>query len=469
MIGIFIAGPGWNERIWDGLTPLQFQDGVKAEHDINLWITPPEYTGVAEMVLQGSGNKTKKLEIPEGSQLKIRIHGGIGQPYLQIDQRQWAMDYAGDDNYTLDMIMPQGQNLKIKQLFMTRAAWNFELIPDHPPVIVLKEDALALPDGPVRFPLMIYDDYGAKTLTMTITLGEEIGEAPVLGKSANETRSVMSPPATEFEISPVYDLTAHPWAGLPAQFTFTVTDHKGQSTALLPVKMILPERNFRHPIAKALIAIRKDLIWSPLDDYAAFGQKLELLLNTPESFQSDIVTFLALRTAASRLYYADPSMETAEALVDLLWDTALRIEDGNLSLAARNLRDSQMELEKALQNPETSEKEISELMSALRNAMAEYLTELHEEMQKRMAEGEKPPMIPPELLENMIDPEALSQFLDELETHMRSGDKNAAQEMLSQLQRMMDMMDPSMSAPMPADMQMMSEGVNQLQELIDRQ
>ncbi len=109
------------------------------------------------------------------------------------------------------------------------------------------------------------------------------------------------------------------------------------------------------------------------------------------------------------------------------------------------------------------------LMNDLRSAMAEYLTELQRELQKRMTEDGGPQMIPPEMLSSLLDPEALSSFLDQMESQMMSGDKKSAREMLAQLQRMMDSMDPSMATPLPEDVQMMMEGVSELQELIDRQ
>lgn len=108
-------------------------------------------------------------------------------------------------------------------------------------------------------------------------------------------------------------------------------------------------------------------------------------------------------------------------------------------------------------------------MNDVRQAMAEYLMELQKEMQKRMAEGEEIPMIPPELLSQMANPDALANFLDELEQHLKSGDGAAAQEMLSQLQRMLDSLNPNAARALPPDVQMMSKGINELQELIKRQ
>ncbi|GJL84596.1 MAG: membrane protein [Micavibrio sp.] len=467
IIGLSVSGPRWDERIWNGLTPVSYTMDFKKADGISLWVTPPEYTGMSQIILEGSGKKQEIVKIPVGSQVKIRVTGGLGHPALKIGETTTPLEHLGDDSYGLETEVPEGVQFTIKQMFITRSSWNYKLIPDTPPVIEAKTPHEILQNGQIRFPLTVTDDYSVKDITMTMTLDEVVSEAPI-GEPVTETRSVVSPAGATFDIQPVYDLTPHSWAGLPVVIRLSITDHIGQNASLPPIKMTLPEREFQHPVAKALIDTRKKLAWEPVKTSRELARSIEIFLARPSAFGNDFVVFLAIRAASSRLFHS-PSKETAKAVIALLWDTALRIEDGNLTLAARNLRDAQNALENALKNSGTTDQEIAQLMNELRSAMAEYLMELQKELQKRMAQGDNVPMIPPEMLSSMIDPEALSSFLDQMESQMMSGDKNAAQEMLSQLQRMLDMMNPSMATPLPMDMQMMMEGVNELQELIDRQ
>ena len=73
-------------------------------------------------------------------------------------------------------------------------------------------------------------------------------------------------------------------------------------------------------------------------------------------------------------------------VVNLLWEIALNIEDGNLSVAERELRQIRQELAKALaENAPPSE--IAEIMERMRKAMDRYMRELAREMQRRMQEG----------------------------------------------------------------------------------
>jgi hypothetical protein len=97
---------------------------------------------------------------------------------------------------------------------------------------------------------------------------------------------------------------------------------------------------------------------------------------------------------------------------------------------------------------------------------------MHMELQKQIARhGDLPPSsMPPEMLAHMLNPDMLASFLDQMEAQLLSGDAQSAQDLLSKLQRLTDMMTPSSNAgSMPEDMKMMMKGVSALQELIEKQ
>lgn len=479
--GLLVSGPEWQNRIYSGLVPVTptfilSQGGKSAD----LWVKPPDYTGLSPMHLSGSAHDGAILAIPEGSTVKIRVASLLGPyapPVLLAGKHKIPLTYYEDGMYGAELPVPaDAVRLKIRQLLLTRAAWDYKYVIDTPPEIHQTDPEKpfeVFPNGPLRFPLTVQDDYGVTSLDLSVNLDDMVIDKP-LGDPYTETRLVMSPAATPFEIQPIYNLTWHTWAGLPVTATFSVTDHKGQKATLGPIKLTLPERAFRHPLAQTLIAMRKSLAWGDRQNFFEVARNIEALLNTPGLFQDDIVIFLALRAASSRLYYADQSpfdnpVDTAKAVIALLWDTALAVEDGDLSLAMRNLRDAQKALENALRNPDASDEEIARLMQNLREQMGEYLTELQRDMQKRMAQGGDVPDIPQAMLEQMMNSNEFARMLQKLESDLMAGDKDSAREMLSQLQRMMDALDPSLAGDLPQDMQMMMQGVNELQELIQRQ
>jgi vacuolar-type H+-ATPase subunit E/Vma4 len=77
-----------------------------------------------------------------------------------------------------------------------------------------------------------------------------------------------------------------------------------------------------------------------------------------------------LQSVRGRLENARSDEDLREA-IDYMWGVALQLEDGNLSLAERRLRDAQNALAEALENGATDE-EIAQLMDELREAMQEF-------------------------------------------------------------------------------------------------
>ncbi len=464
ILGLITAGPEWSYRIKNGLVPFSFniQSTEKTERFI-ISITPPDYTALPQIVLNEQTIENQALKIPENSKLKAIVNGGSSVPKILFDGMAHPFETAYEG-----IIKNSSGDLILKQGLFTLGQWAYELIPDTPPTLsILAEKPEILEDGTFSIPLSVKDDYGVEYLDSEFTVSVDVPDSH-LGQPAYFRRSIISPDGEDFEISPLYDLTAHPWAGLPVRATLRVYDEKEQTSDDATLEFTLPERQFQHPVAKTLVALRKNLIWNPLQTsiYNKIAYDTHVLSTAKDMLHNDIVVYLALRSIALRLHYNEPSLPITKSVIDLMWDTALRVEDGDLSLTARKLRDAQAALEDALQNPDITDADISKLMQDLRQAMGEYLQELAREMQKRMAEGQSMPMIDPQ---NSLNQDSLADFLEQMEQAMRDGDTSSAQEMLSQMQRLMDMMNPSMRTQMPQDMQMMQEGINELQQLIERQ
>jgi hypothetical protein len=186
----------------------------------------------------------------------------------------------------------------------------------------------------------------------------------------------------------------------------------------------------------------------------------------PYKFNNDKNVFLSMRSMSSRLYYNEGDREAAIQVIAQMWETAVRVEDGSLSDAAKNLQQAQKNLEDLLQNPNATKEQIAQAMNDLRQAMASYFQELAKDMQKRIANGENMPPLPPEMMKTMT-PEDLAAFLDRLQSQAMSGDKDAARRMLSELGQAMDQLGAASNFKLPKDMQFMMKGVSEMQKLID--
>ena len=94
----------------------------------------------------------------------------------------------------------------------------------------------------------------------------------------------------------------------------------------------------------------------------------DALMLAPEETIPNLTHYLLFQSVRGRLENARSESDLREA-IDYMWGVALQIEDGNLSLAARKLRDAQQALADALENG-ASDEEIAKLMDELREAGA---------------------------------------------------------------------------------------------------
>ena len=116
---------------------------------------------------------------------------------------------------------------------------------------------------------------------------------------------------------------------------------------------------------------------------------------------------------------------------DHLWEIALGIEDGDLSLADRRLRDAQQALSDALEKG-ASDEEIAKLMQELRDAMQEYMKALAQQAMKNPQMAARPEP------NNSLRQQDLEKMMDQIENLAKSGAKDQARQMLSEMQRMMN-------------------------------
>jgi uncharacterized protein (TIGR02302 family) len=465
LIGFIIAGPQSSERLRDGLFPYYAAHAVKAAHEISLWITPPAYTGLPPVVLNG-GYAGKTIAIPAGSIVKAHVTGGWGEPKLVMGGQRLSFKKLDRETWAVESTIKPGHTLQIRQGLFARVTVPYAYIADKPPMLTVKGPPKILPKGQWQFDLSVQDDYGVTGLILHMKLDPSIHQAP-LGGPVDDERPVMTPANKPAELRPVYDMTWHTWAGLPVIVTIEARDHLGQAAISAPMHLKLPERPFNHPVAQALIGMRKRLAWTPVSAAPNVAAQLEQLLTQPGAYNGDITVFLSLRSASSHLFY-DPTPAAAVTVIPQLWDTALRIEEGDLPLAAQNFRQAQDNLQKLLNDPNATPDQIAAAMEKLRTTMGQYLSEIFRRIARAMAASGMPPLTQDQV-NRILRPDDIQAFLDQLQAQALTGDKNAARDMLSQLGKMTDQLDPSMAQAPPKDMQFMAQAIHDLQDMIEGQ
>ena len=466
IIGFAVAGRESGTRLHHGLWPWQrvSAETAKPPQDVTIQITPPPYTTLPVIVASGGRSKTPVI-IPAGSKIKARVHGGWFTPYLSFGQTRLPLRKSGDD-WQVEADAVAGKSLVISQGLLRRADIAYAFRPARPPSILLQGPPETLDKGQWRFTVKLRDDYGIADLILHMRLDPAITHAPI-GKPVDEDRKLLIFSGKAQTIRPVFDLSWHSWAGLPVILTLEARNHEGLSATSVPVRATIPLRAFRRPLARAIVACRRDLIWTPEQSAIVTAYKLEQLLDDPASFGGAVGAFLSLRSASSRLYYA-PRLDAAREDVPLLWDIAVTLEDGAMPFAAKDLRQAAEKLQKLLADPDATPGQIKDAVDAMREALGKYLTELVRRIQRNMMAAGMQPLSQDEI-NQIVRPDEIAAFLDEMQAKAVKGDRMAAQQMLAQLNKMTDATDQTNSTAPPKDMQFMAEAAEKTQAMIEAQ
>jgi uncharacterized protein (TIGR02302 family) len=461
LIAAVDAGADWPDRLLRAVMPSLPGSAPAVAASLDIWVTPPEYTGLPPQFLRPGTTET--IRIPAQSALLAQVHGGKAVPRLAIDNEAHDFDAVDKQDFRTGATLTSGKQLSVTQAGTTLGSWPIEIIPDNPPKIAFAKPPTATPRAALRIDYQASDDYGVEGVKTVIRRD---------GGKPDETLEIEAPlpglHLKEAQATSYHDLTPHPWAGLPVEIRLAASDALGQTGESEPVHIKLPERTFNHPVARAVIDQRKELVIDP-GSRPAVADTLSDLRERPNLYRDDAIVFLGLRLAEQRLRLNDDEKSTAE-VEQLLWDTALRIEDGRMSLAERDLRRLQQELQDALAKNAPDE-EIDRLMRELRQALDRYLQALAENLARNPDQAEQP--IDPS---RVITGRDLQRMLDRARELARDGARDQARELLSQLRNMLENLRMAKPGQTPQggsnQAQQMMRGMHDLmqrqQQLLDR-
>lgn len=526
------AGPDAMDRLRSAFVPTT-TTAAPAPVWIDAWVTPPPYTGRAPVFLSGSnstGNPKpaaiadRPVDVPANSELVIRITGAEN-PFADITETeatpgtgdQVLFSDAGGEVMELRRPITASGRALVRDGADNLAAWRFNVIPDAKPIIRIEGDITTTQDQALKFDYTVRDDYGIvkaqaefvldrsgeeaagnaqgnanqsaektpddKTTADKTTADKATTEKGAKDKPADGRKLLVDPPdfalvlpdlRTKLAKQSAYrDLTAHPWAGLDVLLTLRASDEAGQSGQSRTVQMRLPERAFTKPLARALIEQRRNLVRNP-ETAPRVARALDAMMIVPEKIIKDSVVFLGMSTAYHRLKREHTSKDLKD-IVALMWDLALRVEDGDLSLAERELRAAQEALKKALAENAPAE-EIERLMAEMRKALNRFMEAMAEQARRNAAKNPQQQQQQQNPNAQQIRPQDLARMMDMIENLARSGAKDAAQEMLAQLNRILEnlqagtpqMGDPNRQSELSKMLDQLGELMGKQQELMDR-
>lgn len=455
----------WQPRLLAALSPRFDGPGATASVALDLWITPPDYTGLPPVFLKtGAAGPTPPADgptvtIPGGSTLMARISGGgTTTPVLELSNQTIPFDTVDATTFQiqrpLDPTHPTSApttgapepRITVRQGRQTLGSWPLRVITDQPPQISHAAAPSAGERGALRLDYAARDDYGLTEVKARVRRLTDDNAAPV-GNTPNRADEE-SPPLDlslplpgqrpkEARGGGFHDLTAHPWAGLPVTVRLIATDGAGQTGQSDALPVTLPERTFNHPVARAIIDQRKNLTRNPQGARVGVARALAEISARPARYGHDLVAFLSLRAAVARLMLNRNNADAVPAVQALLWETALRIEDGGLSQAERDLRDAERRLSEALER-DVSDAELNRLMDEMQAALDAFMNALQQQMMEALQRGETLPTVPPEMADRMTDRNDLQNMLDRMRDLAQTGSRDAARKMLSDLQKMLE-------------------------------
>lgn len=449
------------ERLLRAVTPSLSFAGAELPTAYDVWITPPDYTGLPPLLLSSGSDGAAvvaptiasgaTVTVAEGSKVLAQLSGPRKAPVLAVGDTEVPFEAFGEATWRLETVIQLGDRLALEAGGRVLAEWRLAVTPDGAPQVTLTADPSQTDRGVLHLQYHASDDHGvtAVSAAMRPTLpgvAQTIEVAlPLPGRAPRDAQG-----------SSFNDLTAHPLAGTEVELQLVARDAVGQTGRSDPRIIILPQRIFHHPVARAIIELRRLLTLKP-EQRGAIASALSGIASDTAAYNNDIVVMLSLSAAAGRLRYDRHGPTAIPPVQALMWDTAVRIEEGELAVSLQRLRDAQRALEEALDNG-ASDEEIQRLMNELQQAMNDYLDSLLEKMQRDLAEGRQLEPIDPDAVRMQRDD--LQRMLDQARQMAEAGARDAARNMLSRLQEMLESLQ---SGALAGESQ---EGENEAAELM---
>lgn len=449
---------------------------------LDVWLTPPGYTArppVYLTAISGGMDADGRLipaqatTVVEGSELAIRYVGDEeisarlvrGEEAENLAAAGDGPDVAGSRELAFSARLDATALIEILARDTAIARWPVEVTPDNAPLIELTQAPGRAVSGALELNYSVEDDYGVVSARGIITRLEEadpgarpLVEPPQLPLPLPRAR------AKSGETKVNRDFSDHPWAGSEVSLVLEATDDPGQTGRSEAVKVVLPGRTFTDPMAKALVEQRRILALDA-NDALLVANMLDASTTHADVFELDMGAFIALQTAYRKI--ADnESEDELRAAMDILWETALALELGDLSEVERRLREAQERLSEALENG-ASDEEIERLMDELRQAMNDFMEQLAREMAENPIEQNPLSNMDPSQMLTQRDLERMMQRIEDL---ARSGSRDAARELLSEMQRMMDNLRAGQHQQQrQAEGNELNQALDKLSELMQRQ
>jgi uncharacterized protein (TIGR02302 family) len=429
-----IAGEQAPGRVLRAFQPVFGVQAIPPATQLQAWITPPAYTGQAPVFLKPEGGP---VTVPQDSRLVVNVTGGTGEPALTLGAKTAAFTRLDPTSFQADEALAASGRLAVTRGGAPLAAWDLTVVPNAAPVVRFPEPPAAtrarIPQ--TRLPWQAAHAYGVVSLQAELTLRDR-PEAPALvvpiqipGGSTKDAKGIR-----------LQDLTAHPWAGLPVQAKLVGRDATGQAGTSETLGFDLPERRFQHPVARAILEVRKGLSLRPEERGPAI-LGLELQARLDEVWKNDSGGLLNLESIITQLRH-DRAANTIDEVQSRIWQLALHLEEGAPERTARALEQARQAVREMLEAERRGEQidkaELDRRMQELQEALQRHMEALADQNRRDPANQNFDPE-----RQNRLDAQDMKRTAEQMRDDAREERMNEARDKMAELDRMMeDMQNP---------------------------
>jgi uncharacterized protein (TIGR02302 family) len=450
---------------------------------VDAWVTPPLYTGKPPIILSAANKEAAMpaagpLPVPAGSKLIVRSSGSsldvvAGGGVTEAVTAEQAPKGTNERHFTIT-----GDGTAHVRAPSGQPQWRFSATPDRAPTIALAKDPERQARGALQMSYKIEDDYGVTEAQAHFSVRPgDVSKSDASKSDISKSDAPKKEPRPLFDApqfalvlpnartrngvgQTVKDLSEDPYAGADVTLTLTAKDEAGNEGRSEPFDMRLPERLFTKPLARALIEQRRNLALDANQNTLVYAA-LDALMIAPQLFMPETGQYLGLYSVARQLNAARTDDELREVVASL-WALAVTIEDGNITDVDKALRAAQEALKQALERG-ASDEEIKKLTENLRAALDNFIRQLAEQQRNNPQQLARP--LDPNT--RMLSQQDFKNMLDRMERLSRSGDKDAAKQLLEQLQQMLENLQ--MAQPGQSGGDDMEQALNELGDMIRKQ
>ncbi len=435
-----IAGEQAPGRLLRALQPVFTVQAVPPATQLQAWITPPAYTGMAPVFLRGAGGA---VTVPQDSRLVVNLTGGSGEPALALGARAMVFKPLDAASFQAEEVLAEGGRLVVSRQGRELAAWDLTVVSNVAPEVRFPEPPNGLRGRipQTRIPWQVSHAYGVVALQAELTLRDRPEAPPLVVPIQLPGGSTKAAKGARLQ-----DLTPHPWAGTMVEARLVGRDATGLAGTSETIGFELPERRFQHPVARSLMEVRKRLTLRPAERGSALLE-LSRMAGLDEVWKDDPGGFLNLGSIITQLRQAHAPQDRAAperqagAVAEVqarMWQLALHLEEGAAERTARTLEQARQQVREMLeaekQGQEIDRAELDRRMAEVQEALQRHLEALAEQARRDPAnQGFDPER-------NKLDAQDMKRLAEQMRDAAQQDKMDEARDKLAELERMLDEM-----------------------------